>query len=110
VVERLTATSDAAAMEAFTVDSIATAARVFQGHREVRLRGRWRPDRRALPGGSFVVPSDQPLGALAQWLLDPESDDGLATWNAFDRSLGVGREFPVVRVMERVGGARRLVE
>jgi hypothetical protein len=31
-------------------------------------------------------------------LLEPESDDGLTTWNLFDRWLAPGSEHPVLRV------------
>jgi hypothetical protein len=37
-------------------------------------------------------------GALATYLLDPESDDGFVTWNLFDAELQPGGEFPVMRV------------
>jgi hypothetical protein len=37
---------------------------------------------------------------LAMYLLEPESDDGLVTWNFFDRSLTPGAEFPVLRLAE----------
>jgi hypothetical protein len=82
--------------EAFVVDSIGRAARTFQGHNEVRLAGRWQPG----PGSSgqiFIVRTDRPLGRLAAYLLDPESDDGFATWNLFDSALHVGRPYPVRR-------------
>jgi hypothetical protein len=110
VVERLTAEWVAAPVEAFAVDSLAVSPRQFQGHREVRLGGRWRSDRRALPAGTYLVPADQPLGALALWLLDPESDDGLATWNWFDGTATKGGEFPVLRVTGAVKAARRAVQ
>jgi hypothetical protein len=29
----------------------------------------------------------QPLGRLAAYLLEPESDDGLLVWNGFDRDI-----------------------
>jgi hypothetical protein len=32
------------------------------------------------------------------YLLEPQSADGLATWNFFDRALEVGAPFPVHRV------------
>ena len=38
------------------------------------------------------------VGAGAMYLLDPESDDGLATWNFFDAQLAVGRPYPVMRL------------
>jgi hypothetical protein len=44
------------------------------------------------------VSARQPLGGLVMQLLDPESDDGFATWNAFDALLAVGRPYPVLRL------------
>jgi dipeptidyl aminopeptidase/acylaminoacyl peptidase len=46
----------------------------------------------------MVVPTAQPLGALAVYLLEPRSDDSLFTWNFFDDALAVGGEVPVVRL------------
>ena len=91
-------------VEAFTVDSVHRAARPFQKHNEVRLAGRWAREKRALPAGTFLVRTGQPLSVLALYLLEPESDDGLATWNVFDAALRVGAPFPVVRVVQPVLG------
>ncbi|GLC24046.1 M14 family metallopeptidase [Roseisolibacter agri] len=85
-------------VETFRADSVVKAARAFQGHQEVRLEGTWRTERRA-HGDSFVVSADQPLALLALLLLDPQSDDGLATWNVFDAALRVGGDFPVTRLL-----------
>jgi len=84
----------------FTVDSVIRAARPFQGHHEVRVVGRWAASsrRQRVPTGTFIVRTDQPLGLLAMLLLEPQSDDGLATWNVFDRALAPGREYPVLRL------------
>lgn len=84
---------------AFTVDSIGHARRSFQGHNETTLHGRWLAPRTiSLAAGSYLVRTGQPLGALAVYLLEPESDDGLVSWNTLDAVLGSGAEFPVVRV------------
>ncbi|GAC1656457.1 MAG: M14 family metallopeptidase [Gemmatimonadaceae bacterium] len=104
-VER-TGTPEAASVEEFLIDSVIVAAAPFQGHRTVRLEGRWRESQRALPPGTYIVPP-QPLGALAAYLLEPESDDGLATWNVFDRVLMPGGAFPVLRITAALGGPRR---
>jgi hypothetical protein len=87
-------------VERFIVDSIARAERPFQGHHETVLTGRWARERRALGRGTIVVPTAQQLGVLAAYLLEPESDDGLVTWNFFDRALAPGAEFPVLRLAE----------
>jgi hypothetical protein len=93
--------------ERFMVDSVARAAREFQGHREARLHGRWETAELVLPPGTFVVPGAQPWGALAAYLLEPESDDGLATWNAFGHALDRGDRFPVVRLPGALPAAPR---
>lgn len=85
-------------LEAFVVDSVVKSTRPFQGHNEVRLSGHWQPVAPPAAGGMIIVRMDQPLRRLAAYLLDPESDDGLATWNFFDASLAVGRPYPVMRV------------
>jgi hypothetical protein len=40
------------------------------------------------------------MGVVAFYMLEPESDDGLVTWNYFDSELAVGGEYPVYRVMD----------
>jgi len=106
VVERLRAPTmiDAAV---FTVDSVTRSRRIFQGHYESRVWGRWGTVRRALPTGTVIVPTSQSLGVLAAYLLEPESDDGLVTWNFFDAELRRGAEFPVIRVPQQLPAPRR---
>ncbi|MBI2901553.1 MAG: M14 family metallopeptidase [Planctomycetes bacterium] len=48
--------------------------------------------------GDLLVRTDQRLGTVAVYLLEPESDDGLVRWGYFDGSLATGREFGVCRV------------
>jgi hypothetical protein len=86
--------------EAFLIDSIITAPRTFQGHHEVRLQGRWERGLQTLPPKSFIVSTAQPRGALVVYLLEPESDDGLITWNMFDGDLKKGGRFPVTRIFD----------
>ncbi|HWL41276.1 MAG TPA: M14 family metallopeptidase [Gemmatimonadaceae bacterium] len=86
--------------EAFVVDSIIAAARQFQGHRETRLQGRWERGLQTFPAGSFIVSTAQPLGTLVVYLLEPESEDGLVTWNFFDARLRKGERFAVRKVLD----------
>jgi hypothetical protein len=86
--------------ESFTVDSIITSPRPFQGHREVRLKGSWQRGLQALPPRSFIVSTAQPRGALIVYLLEPESEDGFGTWNFFDSSLKKGGKYPVTRIFD----------
>lgn len=86
--------------ESFVIDSIITNPRAFQGHHEVRLKGRWERGLQSLPAGSFLVSTAQPRGALIVYLLEPESDDGLTTWNLFDSRLRKGGKYPVWRIFD----------
>lgn len=49
-----------------------------------------------------MVRTNQPLGTLAVYLLEPRSEDGLAAWNCFDADLKVGSDFPVLRLLQTV--------
>src|SRR5690606_10603843 len=42
---------------------------------------------RTLPQGSFIVPTDQALGRLAAYMLEPETDDNVVYWNTMDAWL-----------------------
>ena len=86
--------------ETFTIDTIITSARPFQGHHEVRVKGTWQRGLQSLPPKSFIVSTAQPRGALIVYLLEPESEDGLTTWNLFDADLKKGGRFPVTRIFD----------
>lgn len=84
----------------FRIDSV-TVMRPFEGHRPVRVDGGWgeaAPD--SLMAGGFLVATDQRLGMLAAFLLEPASEDGYTTWNLFDRALRARGSHPVRRVEE----------
>ena len=57
----------------------------------------WRRERREMPAGYSLVRTEQPLGAIAVYLCEPESDDGLAE-NGVLAAPVVGEEHPVWRV------------
>jgi hypothetical protein len=92
---------DAAAtmsVEAFVLDTVTRAERPFQGHQEVSVTGRYQRRDISVPAASIVVRTDQPLGRLVFYLLEPESDDSLATWNLLDDALQPGMAHPVMKV------------
>jgi zinc carboxypeptidase len=97
--------------ESFVIDSIALNPRTFQGHHEARLKGHWERGAQSLPAGSYIVSTAQPRGALAVYLLEPESDDGFTTWNFFDAHMKAGGTYPVRRIFDlsrrRRGAAAR---
>lgn len=86
-------------VELFLVDSIARSPRPFQGHQEVTLTGRWQRETRTVPAGSWRIPLGSNKDRLAMLLLEPESDDGLVTWNFMDGGLSKGAPAPVWRLV-----------
>ncbi len=63
------------------------------------LRVEWRRGRRELLPGAHLVRTDQPLGAIAVYLCEPESDDG-AVENGLVAAPALGAEFPIWRAHE----------
>jgi len=85
-VERLTAPA-ALETEAFRLKEVKGAERLYQGHRTNAVKGEYAVEKRDFPKGTLLVRTAQPLGRLAAYLLEPESDDGLLVWNFFDRDI-----------------------
>ncbi len=86
-------------VEGFVIDGVKKAARSFQGHTAVTLTGHYQKKSMAFPASSIIVRAAQPLGTLAAYLLEPESDDGLTTWNFWDAYIGQGKVHPIYKVM-----------
>ncbi|HEY1306858.1 MAG TPA: M14 family metallopeptidase [Vicinamibacterales bacterium] len=82
----------------FVIDRVAHAERAFQGHHETTVTGRFEHKDVEVPPGSLVIRTDQRLGRLVFYLLEPESNDGLGTWNVFDGALMTGQIHPVLKV------------
>lgn len=59
----------------------------------------WRKESRRLAADSILLPTDQPLGALAVYLCEPESDDGLVE-NGLLPTPAQGQEFAVLRILD----------
>ncbi len=98
-----------AEVENFTIGKVNKAARSFQHHSEVKLTGEWHKETVTFPVGTYLVRAAQPLGTLAAYLLEPETDDGLATWNFLDSYLDAGKVFPVCKVTQDLKAASELV-
>jgi dipeptidyl aminopeptidase/acylaminoacyl peptidase len=88
-------------VEVYTVREHATQPRAFQNHKLATVAADMKRDERRIPAGTLVVRTTHKLGDLAGYLLEPESEDGLVTWNFFDAGLAVGKEYPVLRVAGR---------
>ena len=74
----------------------------YQGHASLKVTVDTQDVEVELPAGTFIIETAQPLGALAAYLLEPETDDGLVTWNFFDSVAVEGRVFPTLRVTEAI--------
>lgn len=70
----------------------------INGHALRTLTGAWAAGSATAPAGSWLVPMNQPLARLAFYLLEPNSDDGVTTWNFLDEMLGEGvTVYPILR-------------
>jgi len=73
--------------EIFTIDKFTKAPRKFEGHLMASAEGKFEPASRSFLKGDYKVDMAQPLTNLIFYMLEPQSDDGLLTWNFFDAYL-----------------------
>lgn len=90
----------------FEISELKGAARLNQGHYTNTIKGKFLHDKINFPAGTIVVRTAQPLANVAAYLLEPQSNDGMMTWNFFDRYLvpqwGMGyNTYPVYKVMDK---------
>ena len=93
-------------VERFEITELKGSARLNQGHYTNSVKGSFVKGLVEFPAGTIVVRTGQPLANLAAYLLEPQSNDGLLTWNYFDRYLvpqwGMGyNPYPVCKVIDR---------
>jgi hypothetical protein len=84
--EKLTTQTDIEA-ESFEISGLKGESRLNQGHYTNTVSGKFIISTIKFPKGTIVVRMAQPLANLAAYLLEPQSNDGLLTWNFFDRYL-----------------------
>ncbi|OFY64157.1 MAG: hypothetical protein A2V64_12235 [Bacteroidetes bacterium RBG_13_43_22] len=104
-IEKLAAASNME-VERFEITGLKGSARLNQGHYTNTIKGKFLKENIEFSAGTLVVRTSQPLANLAAYLLEPESNDGLMTWNFFDRYLvpqwGTGyNPYPVYRVINK---------
>ena len=87
------------AVQVQRVTKATPSSRPFQNRIPLTIETQRRDERIEVPAGTLVVRTDNPLGRLAVYLLEPTSEDGLATWNFFDAWAKPGIDFPVLRAM-----------
>ncbi|MEP7337376.1 MAG: M14 family metallopeptidase [Acidobacteriota bacterium] len=95
-------------VESYVIDDVKKAARAFQGHAEVRLKGHPQKEAILFPAGSILVRTSQPLSSLIFYLLEAESDDGFVNWNFLDAYLEKGKTYPIYKFMGELKAATRL--
>ena len=93
-------------VEKFEISDLKGASRLNQGHYTNSIEGKFIKESINFQPGTLVVRTAQPLANLAAYLLEPQSNDGLLTWNYFDRYLvpqwGDGyNPYPVYKVMNK---------
>ena len=86
-------------VEQYTIESVQRG-KPFQGHTRPKLDVKAMSAKATLGPGTYIIETEQPLGLLAAYLLEPGADDSLATWNFFDPDLDVGKHFPALRVVQ----------
>ena len=93
-------------VDTFKMKEVTGAPRLYQGHRTNQIKGEFIREKKDFPAGTIFVTTAQALGALAAYLLEPESDDGLVLWNYFDKDLAAGgfgggpSGFPIYKLMK----------
>lgn len=85
----------------YTITKAQPASRIFQGHTLLKIEAKiHEPAPKDIPAGSFLISTHHTLGNLIVYLLEPQSEDGLAVWNYFDAYLKPESEYPVWRLMD----------
>ncbi len=73
--------------EVFMIEELKNAKRKFEGHHMATLKGKYISAKKTFKKGDYWIDMAQPLTNLAFYMLEPQSDDGLVTWNFFDAYL-----------------------
>jgi hypothetical protein len=86
-------------VQSFRVDSVIDRGRSETSRMLKDVDGAWNEAAsRTLPTGTYIVRAAQPYGLLAFYVLEPQSEDGLAQWSFFDDVLTAHSDFPILRV------------
>jgi hypothetical protein len=101
-------------VESFKLTELKGEDRPYQGHRLNSVKGEYAEEEKEFPVGTLFIPMAQPLGKLAAYLLEPESDDGFLVWNFFDRDLvpqwGRGQQnYPVYKLYQPASMAKTVI-
>ncbi len=70
--------------EEFMLSSLNLSTREFEGHFMANAEGEFVSKTKTFKKGDYWIDMAQPLSNLIFYMLEPQSDDGLVTWNFFD--------------------------
>jgi hypothetical protein len=70
--------------EIFIVEKLNKAEKEFEGHFMATVEGKFISKTETFNKGDYWIDMAQPLTNLIFYMLEPQSDDGLLTWNFFD--------------------------
>lgn len=73
--------------ESFFIEKWNKSPRKFEGHNMVSVEGTFNAKDMLAKKGDFIIDMAQPLANLIFYMLEPQSDDGLLSWNFFDHIL-----------------------
>jgi hypothetical protein len=73
--------------EVFLIDSYKKSDQAFEGHFMATAEGSFISKTTTFKKGDYYIDMAQPLTNLIFYMLEPQSDDGLLTWNFFDAYL-----------------------
>ena len=73
--------------ESFFIEKWNKSPRKFEGHNMVSVEGTFNARDMLAKKGDFIIDMAQPLANLIFYMLEPQSDDGLLSWNFFDQML-----------------------
>jgi hypothetical protein len=85
-------------VDRFVIEALLGSPRRVDGHYQARLMVAMEKAALTVDAGSVRIKANQRLARLAFYLLEPDSDDGLVTWNIIADGLTVGQGFPVYRI------------
>ena len=105
VVEKLTK-NQILKVEEYKILEIESSERANQGHHPNTAKVEKSIKEIEFPEGTYYVDMAQPFAYLIAYLLEPQSDDGLFTWNFFDKWIipqwrRAYNVYPVYRLIER---------
>jgi hypothetical protein len=94
-------------VERFNITELKGSQHLNQGHYNNTIKGSFVKDTIEFAAGTLVVRTAQPLANLAAYLLEPQTNDGLVTWNFLDRYLvpqwGFGyNPYPVYKIINKI--------